>query len=199
MTATVAKKYTLEEYFELEYQSSEKHEYLNGKIKTMTYTAKPHGKIVSNLLRLLGNCLEDSDLEVYAGDRMLYVPDCNKVYYPDLMVLPVEVETYQYRGKMEADLHPVALVEILSDSTEENDYEHKWHCYQKIATLREYLLVSQKYPFVQLFQRQSDTDDWIYHSFDEADGVIHFAGCAMTLKNIYKRVKFPPENAASDE
>lgn len=201
MTATSAsaKKYTLEEYFELEYQSSEKHEYLNGKIKTMAYTAKPHGKIVHNLDKLLGICLDESELEVYAGDRMLYIPDCNKVYYPDLIVLPVEVATYTYRGKMEADLYPVALVEILSDSTEENDYEHKWHCYQKIASLREYMLVSQKYPFIQLFHRQSDTEDWVYHSFDTNTETIHFVGCAMTVNDIYKRVQFPPEPASNEE
>ncbi|MDX1942293.1 MAG: Uma2 family endonuclease [Saprospiraceae bacterium] len=201
MTAISAttKKYTLEAYFELEYTSSEKHEYLNGKIKNVTYTAKPHGKIVSNLLRLIGNYLEDSELEVFAGDRMLYVPDCNKVYYPDLIVLPQNVETYGYRGKMEADLYPVGVIEILSDSTEDYDYEDKWHCYQKISTLKEYMLVSQKLPFVQVFHRQSDKEDWLYHSEDKKESSIQFAGCSLALKDIYKRVSFPPETTPGDE
>lgn len=198
-TAAFVKKYTLEEYFELEYQSSEKHEYLDGKIKNVTYTAKPHGKIVSNLLKLIGNYLEDSDLEIYAGDRMLYVPDCNKVYYPDWIVLPLEVETYNHRGKMEADLYPVALIEIRSDSTEENDYGDKWHCYQKISTLQEYMLVSQKFPFVEIFRRESMESEWLYSSADEEEATVTFAGCSMTLKNIYKRVKFPPEPAPTEE
>jgi Uma2 family endonuclease len=201
MTATLAptKIYTLEEYFELEYQSSEKHEFLDGKIKKMTYTAKPHGKVVTNLLSRIDDFLEDSDLEIYAGDRMLYVPDCNKVYYPDLIVLPLEVETYAYRGKMEADLYPVALIEILSDSTQSNDKEEKWHCYQKISTLREYMLVSQQYPFVQVFHRAAESVEWSYFSADQMEASVTFVGCNMSLKNIYKRVKFPPASAASDE
>ncbi len=88
MTATAAfvKTYTLEEYFELEYKSSEKHEYIDGKITEKSYIFKNKGRIASNLRMIFYNYLENSDLEVYAGDRMLYVPDCNKVYYPDLIV-----------------------------------------------------------------------------------------------------------------
>lgn len=201
MTATSAfvKKYTLEEYFELEYESSDKHEYLDGKIKTITYTNKSQGRIAANLSIMLGDFLENTGLEIYNRNRILYVTDCNKVYYPDLMVLPQDVETFAYRGKMEADLYPIALIEILSDSTEDYDYQEKWHCYQKISTLQEYMLVSQKFPFVEVFRRQSGGEDWLYSAADKEESIVTFAGCSMTLKNIYKRVKFPPEAASNDE
>lgn len=93
------KQYTLEEYFELEYQSEVRHEFFDGKIVPVTYTSKNHGRIVNNISRLLSNCLLETRFEVYSGDRMLHVPDCNQVYYPDVVILPEEVDTHDYRGK----------------------------------------------------------------------------------------------------
>lgn len=106
MTVQVQRKASLEEYFELEYNSTIRHEYHNGSIRPIAFTSKNHGRIVANISRKLNIYLENSELEIYASDRMFYVPSCNKVYYPDLIVLPIDVETYLYKGKnMEACTH----------------------------------------------------------------------------------------------
>ncbi len=73
---------TLEDYFAFEMKAEGRHEFVDGKIVAMAYASEPHGKIASNLLRLLGNCLLSKDCDVYAGDRMVFVKDCNQVFYP---------------------------------------------------------------------------------------------------------------------
>jgi len=198
MSVQAQTRYTLEEYFELEQQASIKHEFINGKIRPMTYTSRPHGKIVHNIDRLLGNHFFDSDMNVYPGDRMLYVPDCNKVYYPDLMVIPENAEPFDYKGKMQAELYPTALIEILSDSTEEDDRDEKWHCYRKIAGLQQYVLVAQKRMEVEIYTHQTG-NRWQYAAFEQEEDQVDIAGCKMKLKHIYHKVTFPAseKNASS--
>lgn len=99
MAVQIQTRYSLEEYFELEYNSTTRHEYINGKIIPMAHSAKPHGKIISNLHGTLYVLLKHSDLDLYMGDRMIYVPDCNKIYYPDLVIIKQNAEIYNYRGK----------------------------------------------------------------------------------------------------
>lgn len=77
-TATQAS--SLEEYFAFEYKADGRHEFEDGKIVAIAYTSEPHGKIASNLNRLLGNCLLDKACDVYVGDRMLFIQDYNQVF-----------------------------------------------------------------------------------------------------------------------
>ena len=48
-------RYTLDEYFELEYKSEFKHEYHDGYIVPITSATENHGRIVSNMVFLLQN------------------------------------------------------------------------------------------------------------------------------------------------
>ena len=57
------------------------------------------------------------------------------------------------------------LIEVLSDSTEAYDPEstaggEKFEYFSKLPSLREYVLVSQHEPKVQIHYRTSDTDLW---------------------------------------
>ncbi len=199
MAVQIQTRYSLEEYFELEYNSTTRHEYINGKIIPMAYTSRPHGTIVHNIDRLLGNCLLDSPVKIYGGDRMVYVPDCNKVYYPDLIILLEYAESYAYKGKMEAELQAIVLIEVLSDSTEDNDRDEKWHCYRKIESLQQYVLISQKRKEIELFNRQPAPNNWQYSAYEEEEETLEIAGCTIKLKDIYHKVALPEPQTASDE
>lgn len=135
--------------------------------------------------------LGDRGLEIYAGDRMLRIPPCNRVYYPDLIILPIDTDTFQYKGKMEADLYPTALVEVLSDSTEDDDRTDKWRCYKMIDSLRQYVLISQKYPYIETFHRRENQREWLYTFYDDDDlgQEVEIAGCPVRLEEVYTRVE----------
>jgi Uma2 family endonuclease len=59
----------------------------------------------------------------------------------------------------DAVTNPTVIVEVLSPSTEASDRGEKWRHYQRIDSLREYVLVSQGEPYVEVFRR--DGDEWV--------------------------------------
>lgn len=198
MTVQIQPNLSIEEYFEMELHAEIKHEFINGKIRPMGYTSKMRGRIVQNLSRLLGNCLLDSDLEIYTEARMLYVPACKKVYYPDVVMLPIHAKTFTYKGKMEADLHPEVIIEVLSDSTENNDRTKKWQCYRKIKSLKQYILISQDFKNIEVFSRQLNSSKWLFSAHDKDKEEVEISDCQLKLKDIYHRVTFPEGEEISD-
>jgi len=195
MTASAIKYVSLEEYFEFEYNAKIRHEYLDGKIRPMSYTSPNHGKIVHNLSRIFGNYFFDADGQIWTETRMVYTPGRNKVFYPDAVIVLGEPEYFNYKGKMLATLNPTVLVETASVSTEENDKTEKWECYQSIPSLQQYMLVSQQSPFVSLYERQaSDSEKWIYTGHSNLTDIIKIGGCDVAIKDIYHKVEFPKQD-----
>src|SRR5690606_3098241 len=58
--------------------------------------------------------------------------------------------------------NPTVIVEVLSPSTEASDRGEKWRHYQRIPSLREYVLVSQGEPYIEVFRREGD--EWVLRS-----------------------------------
>ncbi len=192
MTAAATKYLSLSEYFDFESTSKIRYEYVDGKLRPMSYTSSNHGRIVRNISRVVDTYFLDKNGEIWTETRMLYVPDCNRVYYPDGLIVLGKSEYYKYKSKMEATLNPAVLFETASDSTEENDKNEKWQCYQTIPSLKQYLLISQKSIFVELYEKQEgSTDTWIYKSYRNLNDVIQIAECTVILKDIYNKVEFP--------
>ncbi len=198
MTAISQKRYTLEEYLELEYQSERRHYFYKGIIAPMSYASENHELIVANLVREIGMSVKHTIFRVYPSNRMLYVPDCQLNYYPDVMVLKGEPQFQQYKKNMQATLNPYAIFEVLSDSTEEKDRFNKWHCYQTIPTLRQYFIISQTEAAIDIYNRISDTDTWEYRAVTDLNETIKVGEFDVALNDIYLLVQFP-EKSISDE
>ncbi|MFN0035781.1 MAG: Uma2 family endonuclease [Saprospiraceae bacterium] len=179
---------SLEAYFAFEFKAEGKHEFIEGKIVAMAYTSPEHGSIVHNLDRLLGNCLLAKDCDVFAGDRMVFVKDCNQVFYPDLLVVCGEHKFYQATPKMKATLNPSVVIEVLSDSTEKNDKTNKTRCYKKIPGLQQIVFVSQKEQHVRILENEDGK--WVDTEFYEPEDVPRIGDCDIPLHEIYRRVKF---------
>jgi Uma2 family endonuclease len=71
--------------------------------------------------------------------------------YADITVVchKVEVDADDQHGL----LNPSLIVEVLSDSTEAYDRGAKAAHYRRIASLREYVLVSQGEPLIEVYRR----------------------------------------------
>jgi len=179
---------TLEDYFEYEYKAEDQHEFINGKIVAMAYTSEEHGTIVHNLDVALGNCLREADCKVYPGDRMLFVRECNEVFYPDLLIVCGQQEFHQASKNMKATLNPGVVIEILSDSTEYMDKTTKTRCYKKIPSLRQIIFVSQKEQHLRILEREGER--WIDTEFYEEDDLPKIGDCVIPLKEIYLKVAF---------
>lgn len=181
---------SVEDYLEMEYVSELRHEYLDGEIREMGYASENHELIVANMVRLIGNFLLVGDYRVYPSNRLLHVPVCNRYYYADAMVVAGQPQFARYKRNMQATLNPAVLIEVLSDSTEQYDQRDKWACYQKIASLRHYVMVSQDRPLVETYARPDEHTPWTYTSADEPTHTINVLGGALTVSDIYHHIDF---------
>ena len=197
LTSEEPRKYSLEEYFELEYNSDIRHEFHNGVIVECAYTSENHGRVVSNLARLLGNCLENSDCDVFASDRMVYTAKCNRIFYPDLTLVCGERQYYQYSKNMKATTNPSILIEVISNSTANIDRGDKLRCYRSLKSLKQYILVEQDFKNIEIYERD-ENGRWVAKIYEEEEDVLKMGDCEIAINDIYLKVDLIEPNAVSD-
>lgn len=140
-----------ETYLTIEREADQKHEWLNGHIYAMAGGTIEHGQLttqmIGELLRLASAC----GCRVYNSDVKIRVQATGLATYPDASVVCGTVERDQ--GDRNALVNPVVLVEVLSDGTEAYDRGDKFAHYRQIPSLRDFVLVSQHEPRVELYSR----------------------------------------------
>jgi Uma2 family endonuclease len=191
MQAQERRKYTLEEYLELDHNSEEKIEYWDGHIFTLAGASVSHNRIQRNILTALTNKLRGRSCEVFPSDMRVKVPAYPPYRYPDLSALCGEAE-FEKLGRQELLVNPQLIVEILSDSTESFDHSYKFTYYKSIESFIEYVLVAQDRPHVSQFIKQSD-NNWLHREFNSLDEQFHLASldCEINLSELYRDVVFP--------
>jgi Uma2 family endonuclease len=87
-------------------------------------------------------------------------------------------------------LNPALIIEVLSPGTESYDRGAKFHHYQRLASLRQYVLVSQEAMRVELYTRQG-FGEWLYRDFTGPEEVLPLGsvGAELRLAEIYERVE----------
>lgn len=182
--------YTVDEYLAFERGSEVKHEYVSGLIVAMSGASRAHNLITGNVARRLGNQLEGKPCETYASDmRVRTTP--SEYTYPDVVVVCGEPEFED--AEVDTLLNPTVIVEVLSKSTEKRDRIEKLSDYRGIASLCEYILISQDKMHVERYVRAGD-NNWTLSDTNQPEGTVAIAsiGCELSLKDVYERVKFPP-------
>jgi Uma2 family endonuclease len=179
------------EYLQIERAAETKSEFFDGDMFAMAGGTRAHSLIAANLVREIGNRLKTTDCVAYNADLRVKVEATGLFTYPDVSVacgsqrfLDEEQDTL---------LNPVLIVEVLSDSTEAYDRGKKFEQYRRIPTCREYLLVSQTEPKVELFIRQRN-GTW---RLNEARGLtakikLPGLGIELPLAEIFAKVRFTP-------
>jgi Uma2 family endonuclease len=175
----------------MEYSAETRYEFFNGHIKKCAYSSENHGIIVQNLVRILANFCLEKDADVFANSRMLYLPTYNSVCYPDILVVFGKMQSLDYSKKMQATLNPTVLIEVISDSTASVDRVEKMKCYREIASLQQYILVSQDEKNLEIVSRvpeKEDTWETVIRKKDEQK--VKIGDCEMLLSEIYRKVTF---------
>lgn len=185
-------KITTEAYLEQERRSEEKHEYHDGTVISMSGASIPHNFIVSKLIRLLGNILEDEreEFSVFGSDLRVFIPSLTSYVYPDVVVIKGNPAVTDERRDIITN--PLTIVEVLSESTEARDRGDKFEAYRTIESLREYVLVSQEKPHIEVFSRSSAQDVW---KLTEASGLesniqVPVLDLTLSLTDVYAKVNF---------
>ncbi len=180
--------YTPEEYLFLERKATRKSEYLSGEILAMSGASLAHTRITLDIATELNIQLRGQKCEVVTNDMRVKTTPIVSYFYPDVVVFcgePLfEDETF------DTLLNPVVIIEVLSPSTEAYDRGEKFEYYQQIASLKEYILVSQDKVKVQ-HHRLQDTQ-WELEEFYALQNSLTLSsiGCSLSLRDIYTRVTF---------
>jgi Uma2 family endonuclease len=191
-TATSSERlWTFEEYLEMEEQSVVKHEFHNGKLTLMAGGTDIHNHISGRVITALNNSLDEKDETyfVYTSDMKVRIVAENKSVYPDGTV--VEGNPIYYLGNNKVILNPVVVVEVLSKSTEKYDRGKKFEHYKTLKSFREYVLVSQDSPHVEVhFLENIEENVWKITHYDGLDKEVTLDSidCILKMKQIYHRV-----------
>lgn len=143
--------YSYGDYLALEAASNVRHEYLDGQIYGMAGGSPEHAALAASVVGLLFPQLMGGKCRAYSSDLRIRVPATGLATYPDVAV----VCGPRQRDPEDDDAvtNPTLLVEVLSPSTERYDRGDKFEHYKQLDSLRQYLLVRQDRPQVEVWTR----------------------------------------------
>jgi len=187
--ADLKKYYSVEEYFELEQNSEQRHEFYNGEIFAMAGATLNHNRLVQNITFILRAFAKKQACGVFSENvklealRNIYYP------YPDVMFT---CDSNDLNENLFIR-RPSIIVEVLSESTARYDRDFKLRQYRAIRSLQYYVLVSQYEVHVELFSRINDFQ-WQYEDFVKLNQTINLEklDIALSLADIYEDITFVP-------
>jgi Uma2 family endonuclease len=188
-TGLQPRRYTPEEYFSLEERSAVRHEYFEGEVFAMAGASVIHNLIKGNFIAGLRPGVRQRGCRYVDENVRLAVVEKRFYTYPDVMVScdPADRrDSYTWR-------HPVLIVEVLSPSTVDYDRTTKFENYQKMLSLRHYLLISQVAWTVEWFRRD-EAGQWIYTLLTGPAATLEIPdmGLALPLRELYEDTDVAP-------
>lgn len=163
---------TPEAFLAWEHEQPDRHEFVNGEIYAMTGATAAHDEITGNLYSALKSRLVPRGCRVYQQNRK--VAAGIDFFYPDVVV---QCGPRELKSLIATD--PVLLAEVLSDSTARYDQDHKWPLYQRLASLRTFLLVAQDRVKVEVYRRSAG--GWHYTLHETRDDTIDLAKPSLSI------------------
>lgn len=187
MSSQANKRYTSEEYLALERQAEYKSEYYGGEIFAMAGASRWHNLIVANVVGELRSQLKGRPCTTYPSDLRVKISPTGLYTYPDVTVVrgAAQFEDTQ----QDTLLNPTLIVEVLSESTEAYNRGDKFAYYRKLASLMEYVLITQTKPHVEHYVRQPD-NRWLLAEADSLQHILHLPSidCHLALAEVYDKV-----------
>jgi Uma2 family endonuclease len=138
---------TWEEFRSLEWP----HEWVGGVAYAMGATSPRHARMCA---RLAGQLPDRGGCSAYAAGLVVYVPELDRGFLPDLVVIcgePAEAE-----GKPGAITNPTIVFEVLSKSTQTYDRTTKLEAYRRVESLEAYVILHQLDARAEVFRREAD-------------------------------------------
>ncbi len=173
-----------DDFLASEQTSPVKHEWHDGVIYAMGGGSFEHGRLTINMGSILRAALAD-ECVVCSSDVAIYVKETKFSTYPDASVVCGPPDLYRgQRDIGEALLNPTILVEVLSPSTEKYDRGEKFAHYIRIPSLREYVLVSQEEPSIEVYRRPK-RGHWI-HEVAAAGETLELHSRAIHVDDVYR-------------
>ncbi len=190
--------HTISQYLEIEYDSSEKHEFDAGRIWAMSGGTYHHGLICGNTHSAIKNETERQGLGcITLGTEVrIHIKTAEAVVYPDAMVVCGKVAFSE--EDQEAVINPKVVVEVLSKSTSGYDRGQKFSKYRQLPSFQEYILIEQDMPYVESFFRE-DNNSWKISNVRNLEGSLFIESLQIfiPLADIYAHPTHRPTSATN--
>src|ERR1044071_2794192 len=178
-----------EEYLRIERAAEWKSEYIDGETFAMAGASPQHVLITTNLAAELREALRKTPCTVYTADLRVATDPRRHYTYPDVVVACEDLQFVDERR--DTITNPTLIAEVLSGSTEKYDRGAKAERYRSLASLAEYMLVSQDRVHVELYTRRPD-GVWNLREWNDPAAEIELAsvGCRLKIAEVYAKVVF---------
>jgi Uma2 family endonuclease len=189
MTSASSCRLSAAEYLAFERAAADRHELADGQLLAMASGTVRHATICDNLLERTRSRLRGTSSRPFSAELRVEIEATGNYVYPGLSIVCGEQPFED--GRQDTLINPRLIVEVLSPSTESHDRGWKFRNYQLIASLEEYVLISQDEPRVERFLRQGDVG-WLVTLVTGLNQRIRLesVGCELPLVEIYEEVTF---------
>lgn len=179
------RKYSIDEYLELENASAEKSEYYKGEIFAMAGAGGQHNIITSNLLTNLGYKLKGKSCKPFGSDLRIHIEKNTLFTYPDISIICGEMKSLNNDDLN--FLNPSIVLDVLSSSTKTYDGGSKFKLFRDIPTLKEYILVDSEAIGIEAFHINGH-NLWELHEFNNIDETLYLPTIqvSLPLREIYE-------------
>jgi Uma2 family endonuclease len=175
--------FTLERFLELEREAVQKHEFVDGQMYAMAGASERHNLIVTNLLVALKLAARASKCRVMSSDMKILVQAEPPIsYYPDVVVICDETDNDPYIKRK-----PCLIVEVLSESTQRIDQNEKKINYQRLESLKAYLIVHQDQKRIDVHRRTSSSE-WAVEQYEAGEITLENLNMVLKLEDVYESV-----------
>jgi Uma2 family endonuclease len=174
-------KQSIAEYLAWESEQAGRNEFWRGEVFAMVGGKRGHGRVIANLMRHLGNHLDDTPCQAFSENMKVQVGD-EAVLYPDVFVTCDR----EFTADQAVFNAPVLVVEVLSASTQAYDRSKKFAMYRQLASLREYALIDPESRRVEVFRPAEDGNWKLFDMSDDDVLVLESVGCTLPLRAVFK-------------
>jgi Uma2 family endonuclease len=187
-TAYSKRKYTVDEYLELEAASEEKHEYYHGELFVMQGAKFQHNQVTANLLSYLGEKLRGKSCKPYGSDMRVHIESNTLFTNPDISIIcgpPV------FRNDDEINLlNPTVIIEVFSPGTRNYNRVGKFRLYRDIPTLREYVMIDPVAISIEAFFI-NENGNWELRIIKKLNEMLELRSinASLDLREIYEGTK----------
>lgn len=189
MSTAAPKPWTIDDFLAWERSEEGRHEWYDGFVRAMVGGTAAHNVVAGNMFVALREKLRGGPCRAFIEN--MKVVTASAVMYPDVVVTCAEMA-------LDRDTvpEPVAIIEVLSPSTESFNRGRKWMACQTILSLQHYVLVAQDSPRVEVYSRRGEGWDYVVLTGSANALTLSALGIAISLSTIYEGTDLAPDVAA---
>ena len=176
-----------DEFLDQEERSETKHVYYAGVVTAMAGGSPAHAFLAVNLCSEMRASLRGRGCRVAGSDLLFQTGSKEFFVYPDVIVICGPLARME--GRPNVVTNPVFVAEVLSPGTEGDDRGRKSREYRASPSIRQYALLSQDRPLVEIHTRDED-GHWRISEVSGLDADCSFSAlqCSVPMAALYEGV-----------